>query len=182
MKFRARLTNRQAAQKKGNPVSSRPTKLLSQDIWHLQDRDAVKCNGSPTHPHQKNVLLTELPARRSSERLLVLNCSSRPGEEPFPSAYRERLDSPHNRTVLRHPLDTPNCGFEFWRVGIVWNRNVNLHIVGRGSALKLTLGLKRSKPRGHLQVSFLVSHKIRTQGHLRKMIQDGQKEVFRNAE
>lgn len=60
-------------------------------------------------------------------------------------SYRERLDGPNNLTVLRHPLHTAHGGLELGRVSIGRDRNVNLHIVGGGTSLKLRLSLK--KPR-----------------------------------
>lgn len=42
----------------------------------------------------------------------------------------KRFNGPDNFTVLWNPFDTSNSGFKLWRVRIIWNRNVNLHIVG----------------------------------------------------
>lgn len=46
------------------------------------------------------------------------------------NTYWKRFNGPDNFTVLWNPFDTSNSGFKLWRVRIIWNRNVNLHIVG----------------------------------------------------
>lgn len=58
-------------------------------------------------------------------------------------SYRERLDGPNYLTVLRHPLHTSHGGLELGRVSISRDRNMNLHIIGGGTSLKLRLGLKK---------------------------------------
>lgn len=61
------------------------------------------------------------------------------------NTYWKRFNGPDNFTVLWNPFDTSNGGFKLWRVCIVWNWDMNLHIVGSWSTLKLTLRLKKKK-------------------------------------
>lgn len=67
------------------------------------------------------------------------------GEKTDNSTYWKRFNGPDNFTVLWNPFDTSNSGFKLWWVCIIWNWNVNLHIVGRWSTLKLTFCLQKSE-------------------------------------
>lgn len=72
------------------------------------------------------------------------------GEKTDNSTYWKRFNGPDNFTVLWNPFDTSNSGFKLWWVCIIWNWNVNLHIVGRWSTLKLTFCLQKSEKKSHL--------------------------------
>lgn len=61
--------------------------------------------------------------------------------------HREWLNGPDDLAVLWDPLDTAHRGLELGWVGVCGNWNVDLHVVGRGAPLELTLGL-RHKQRG----------------------------------
>lgn len=60
-------------------------------------------------------------------------------EELFPA--RELLDAPHERRLFGHVVHRADRRAELGRVGVVGHGDVDLHVVGRRTALELRLDL-----------------------------------------
>ena len=53
--------------------------------------------------------------------------------------YGEGFDCPHNNILIGCVFTTTSCCFKLGGIGVWWNGNQNLYVVGSRSSFKLTL-------------------------------------------